>query len=227
MFSGAHRSWSGVGHVEAQAGDIIMVNPGEIHDGMPVGDGVREWRMLYLDAPLVARMAAAEGVGQFEVVRPAVHDPALAARFAQLFACATTALPDLLLIEENLLGLVMHVLRRHGLRQPQAGGTSPLVAKALARLDADPSSQVSLADLAELSGVSRFQLLRGFAREVGATPNAYLVQRRVGLARQLLAAGQSIVDAAINAGFADQSHMTRAFVRQFGVTPGRYVAAMG
>src|SRR5260370_31585975 len=54
MFSGAHRSWSGVGHVEAQAGDIIMVNPGEIHDGMPVGDGVREWRMLYLDGPLVA-----------------------------------------------------------------------------------------------------------------------------------------------------------------------------
>jgi AraC-like DNA-binding protein len=83
-----------------------------------------------------------------------------------------------------------------------------------------------LAELAELSGVSRFQLLRGFACEVGATPHAYLVQRRVGLARQLLAAGQSIVDAAINAGFADQSHMTRAFVRQFGVTPGRYVAAM-
>ena len=37
---------------------------------------------------------------------------------------------------------------------------------------------------------------------------------------------QPIVDAAINAGFADQSHMTRAFVRQFGVTPGRYVAAI-
>src|SRR5260370_27276311 len=104
-------------------------------------------------------------------------------------------------MEENLVGLVIHVLRRHGLHQPPAGGTSPLVEKALARLDADPSSQVSLAELAELSGVSRFQLLRGFAREVGATPHAYLVQRRVGLARQLLATGDSIVDAAINALF--------------------------
>jgi AraC-like DNA-binding protein len=99
------------------------------------------------------------------------------------------------------------------------------VTKALARLDANPTSPVSLAELADLSGVSRFQLLRGFAREVGATPHAYLVQQRVRLARQFLAAGKPIVDAAINAGFADQSHMTRAFVRQFGVTPGRYVAA--
>ena len=40
ILSGAHRSWSGIGHVEAHAGDIIMVNPGEMHDGMPIG-GVR------------------------------------------------------------------------------------------------------------------------------------------------------------------------------------------
>jgi AraC-like DNA-binding protein len=41
-----------------------------------------------------------------------------------------------------------------------------------------------------------------------------------------LADGRPIAEAAIDAGFADQSHMTRAFVRQFGVTPGRYVAAL-
>jgi AraC-like DNA-binding protein len=33
-------------------------------------------------------------------------------------------------------------------------------------------------------------------------------------------------EAALIAGFADQSHMSRAFVRQFGVTPGRYQAAL-
>ncbi len=226
MFSGAHRSWSGVGHVEAQAGDTIMVNPGEMHDGMPVGGGgVREWRMLYFDPSLVAQIAASGGVDQCEVVRPAVHDPALAERFAQLFVHVTASPPDDLPLEESLLGLVMHVMRQHGLRQLPSRRPSPSVTKALARLDADPASPVSLAELADLSGVSRFQLLRGFAREVGATPHAYLVQQRVRLARQFLAAGHPIVNAAINAGFADQSHMTRAFVRQFGVTPGRYVAA--
>jgi AraC-like DNA-binding protein len=46
---------------------------------------------------------------------------------------------------------------------------------------------ISLAELAALSGVSRFQLLRGFAREVGTTPHAYLIQRRMSLVRHLLA----------------------------------------
>jgi AraC-like DNA-binding protein len=68
--------------------------------------------------------------------------------------------------------------------------------------------------------------LRGFVREIGITPHAYLVQRRVRLARQLLANGQTPVQAAIQAGFADQSHMTRAFVRQLGVTPSRYRTAI-
>ena len=36
MTSGAQRSWSVIGQVESEAGDVIMVNPGEMHDGMPV-----------------------------------------------------------------------------------------------------------------------------------------------------------------------------------------------
>jgi AraC-like DNA-binding protein len=124
-----------------------------------------------------------------------------------------------------LLLPLMHIVRRHGMARPSASGPSPRVAKAIQRLDSAPEAPVSLAELAELSGVSRFQLLRGFAREVGITPHAYLVQRRVCLARQLLAKGQTPVQAAMQTGFADQSHMTRAFLRQIGVTPSRYQAA--
>ena len=124
-----------------------------------------------------------------------------------------------------MLRSLMHVLRRHGLARPSSSGPSPYVAKAIERLDSAPETSVSLAELAALSGVSRFQLLRGFAREVGITPHAYLMQRRVRLARQLLANGQTPVQAAIQAGFADQSHMTRVFVRQLGITPSRYRAA--
>ena len=95
---------------------------------------------------------------------------------------------------------------------------------------ASPSATVipekSVAELAALSGVSRFQLLRGFSREVGITPHAYIIQRRVILAQRFLADGQTAAEAATQAGFSDQSHMTRAFVRQVGVTPGCYRAAV-
>lgn len=83
-----------------------------------------------------------------------------------------------------------------------------------------------LDDLAAIGGVSQFQLLRGFSRMTGLTPHAYLVQRRLQKARKLIANGVPLADAAHAAGFADQSHMTRLFVRTYGMSPGVYAAAM-
>ena len=47
MAFGAHRSWSDMGYVSAGAGEVVMVNPGEIHDGAPLEEAVRGWRMIY------------------------------------------------------------------------------------------------------------------------------------------------------------------------------------
>jgi AraC-like DNA-binding protein len=207
-------------------GDVIMVNPGEMHDGVPLDGYARGWRMIYLDPALVAREVKVEIVNQVEVVRPVTRDPLLASHFARLFACLTTSRLDPLATEECLLRSLIYMLWQHGTMRPSFDGSSPSVAKAIQRLDSALDESVSLAELAALSGVSRFQLLRGFAREIGVTPHAYLVQRRVRLARRLLADGQTPAQAAVQAGFADQSHMTRAFVRQFGVMPGRYRAAV-
>jgi AraC-like DNA-binding protein len=223
---GAQRSWSGVGLVSASAGDVIMSNPGEMHDGVPLDSNPRRWRMIYIDPVLVAREVEEDAVGPVGIVRPVAHDPLLTGLFARLFACLTDPQSDRLARDESLLRSLMHILRHHAVARSSSSGPSPCVAKAVQRLDSSPETSVSLAELAALSGVSRFQLLRGFAHEVGITPHAYLVQRRVRLARQLLASGQTPVQTAIQAGFADQSHMTRAFVRQLGITPSRYRAAI-
>src|SRR5580658_2379208 len=50
---GAQRSWSGRGMVEAGEGDVLTVNPGEVHDGAPIGDAGRSWRILYFDPGLI------------------------------------------------------------------------------------------------------------------------------------------------------------------------------
>ncbi|HEY6404164.1 MAG TPA: AraC family transcriptional regulator [Blastocatellia bacterium] len=226
MTSGAQRSWSGIGPVQASAGDVIMTNPGEIHDGVPLDGKARGWRMIYFYPDLVRQEIEEEIAGGVEIARPVMRDPLLARTFTHLFECLTNPKPDRLATEENLLRCLIHLLRRHGTARPSSRGASPCVVKAIRRMDSAPESSFSLAELAELTGVSRFQLLRGFAREVGITPHAYLVQRRVCLARRLLAAGQTPAQAAVQAGFADQSHLTRAFVRQLGITPARYRAAV-
>nr|WP_272942491.1 helix-turn-helix transcriptional regulator [Novosphingobium sp. Rr 2-17] len=79
-----------------------------------------------------------------------------------------------------------------------------------------------MADLAGESGLSRFQVVRGFKRAFGLAPHAYLLQCRINLTRRLIASGLPLAEAAIASGFADQSHMTRLFARNFGVSPGAF-----
>jgi AraC-like ligand binding domain len=78
MISGAQRSWSLLGQVESEAGDVIMVNPGEMHDGIPVGGAARGWRTLYMDPTLVARKIADEAMNGEFIVRPVARDSQLA-----------------------------------------------------------------------------------------------------------------------------------------------------
>ena len=229
MTAGAQRSWSLVGEVEAETGDVLMTNPGEMHDGAPLGGDVRGWHILYLDPAVVAVEAALEGRGGDLTLRPVARDPRLAAAVARLFARLKEPRrpSDGLAVEEGAVSCLLLASQAHRIDGPRAPEPlSPPVHRALERLRDAPEAATSLAELAALSGVSRFQLLRGFLREVGATPHAYLVQLRLGLVRRHLAQRLPPADAALLAGFADQSHMTRAFVRQFGITPGRYRAAL-
>lgn len=91
-------------------------------------------------------------------------------------------------------------------------------------LEANAEQDVSLVRLAAVAGLSPFHLVRVFREAVGLPPHAYLDQVRVERAKGLLSAGLPIARAAAEAGFADQSHLTRRFKRLVGVTPGQYRA---
>ncbi|MFP3271197.1 MAG: AraC family transcriptional regulator [Paraburkholderia sp.] len=232
---GGHRSASGRGLVEARMNDAIMVNPGEVHDGSPLDERGRAWRMLYFEPALldgVALELAAQCPGvaphRVELTQPVAHDPVLKALFERLFLISVT-LPgpgDAMARLWALLQMLGHLGRHHTTLAyvPSRAPAGPIT-RAKARIDDDPAAQLTLAELAAEAGMSRFQLLRSFAQQLGLPPHAYRMQRRVVLARQWIARGATLADAAAAAGFADQSHMTRAFVRLLGVTPANYAAA--
>lgn len=225
--NGAQRSWSGVGHVEAQAGDIITVNPGEIHDGVPTG-GARGWHMIYLAPQQLTDVLTGEFSHPAELVlRPVVKDSYLNETMMMLFTEIKRNHPDTTAIEETCLLTLMRLTRFHLLTEKRSLKNSPDVQLAKQCLDDTPASTHSLEHLAGLCGISKFQLIRSFSRDMGITPHAYLTQLRVRLARQLLTEGKRPAEVADIVGFADQSHLTRAFVRHFAVTPGRFQAMTG
>lgn len=220
--AGAQRSWSGRGTVEAGAGDLITVNPGEVHDGAPIGES-RTWAMLYVAPPHMAAIVSDlnEGArGTMEFSDPVVRDDLVAKRFAAAYAAQIGHANQVL--EEQLILLVAGLLHQAS----ALAATRSALAHAKARIDDDPAGDHPLAALAQEAGSSRFQTLRGFARLTGLTPHAYVVQRRLDLARAMIRRGAALADAASAAGFADQSHFHRSFMRRYGLTPGNYAAVM-
>jgi AraC-like DNA-binding protein len=223
MLSGAHRSWSCVGQVEAFEGDVIMVNPGEVHDGAPMGGVPRSWRMLYIE-PSLAQAAIAEESAKVPEVRPAVKDEALAVLVRALFAAVANPGWERLAKEEALVRTLASAFARHGSEPINHAPPTAPVRRVMERLSDEHCGHVSLAGLACLAGVSRFHLLRSFVRQTGLTPHAYLRQRRLSLAKPMLRTKMPLSMIAQDLGFADQSHFTRVFKRQFGITPGQYRA---
>ena len=84
------------------------------------------------------------------------------------------------------------------------------------------NESVSLDELMALTRLSRFHLVRAFALHTGIPPHAYQLKLRIERACVLLRAGVTAAEAAIQVGFADQSHFTRHFKRIRRITPGQY-----
>ncbi|MGY4399023.1 AraC-like DNA-binding protein [Sphingomonas sp. UYAg733] len=223
MLAGAQRSWSGRGTVEAAAGDLITVNPGEVHDGTPIGES-RAWAMLYLAPDRVMAIISdirGNNRGDMEFTDPVVRNHRAADRFAAAYAGLTGGDRDS--VEERLMLLIAGLLR--DAKAPRSIA-QPSLSHAKARIDDDPAGHHPLSELALETGAGRFQTLRGFARLTGLTPHAYVVQRRLDIARSMIRNGAALADAANAAGFADQSHFHRSFTRRYGLTPGAYAVAM-
>lgn len=234
ILRGAQKSLSGRGVVEASAGDVITVNPDEVHDGSPVGDQGRSWKMLYFDqAALNAAINdLTEGrITAGELSYPVINDRVAAKRFLELFqtvinssGVSSQGADSEIEMREHLLILLSRLFDH----LPCEGmGSIPATMELVrTRIDDAPADNVLLEELAVLAGVSQFQLIRGFKRLTGLTPHAYLVPRRLHHARIMISKGITLSECAYAAGFADQSHMTRLFVRAYGFSPGNYARAV-
>lgn len=112
-----------------------------------------------------------------------------------------------------------------GLRR--SGRHHPSVRRAREFLHDSFAANVSLDDLARATNLSKFHLARCFRECTGMAPHQYQKLLRLQAARRLLETGQTVRSAANTAGFADASHLTRAFREWLGVSPGQWALAAG
>jgi AraC family transcriptional regulator len=135
-----------------------------------------------------------------------------------------------LLIETLADALAVRLLNNFSsLGAPSGRGSNPskgLDARRLQRvldyIDVNLPNEITIDELAAAASLSRFHFSRMFKATTGQSPNRFIGQRRLELAKSHLANGSPISQVAFDCGFSSESNFARSFRRATGFTPGRY-----
>lgn len=212
----------------APSGVISAVEPGAMHNARGVEEN---WEFLNFLVPLgVARSAVAE-ISDSEKLpgfaQRVILDHEMARRLVLLHTRLQASQDPLARRSATVLTLTEFFRRHSTVRTSSMNGATPrhTVQRARELLQDSYGDRITLDELAICAGLSPFHFLRVFVQELGVTPHAYLNQIRVREAKRMLSAGAPCAQVALECGFCDQSHMTRAFKRVSGITPGQYQSA--
>jgi AraC-like DNA-binding protein len=223
---GVQRFWCCGATHDSLPGNVIVIPPGEAHDGESGTEGGYTYRMFYVS---IGRM--------IELASDACDRPA-----------SSLQLRHSCLLRDPTLAHELNAAWKAMDAQPTSLTTDELFSRVFARLDARHDQTVArprwlderglqrvreylrehvhehvrLDDLATMASMSRFQLTRQFEKAYGLPLHAYHVHLRLSEAKKRLRVGIPIATVAADLGFADQSHLNRRFKGAFGMTPGEW-----
>jgi AraC-like DNA-binding protein len=208
-------------------GRAILIEPGAVHDGHAQDDTGFTYGMLYLPQPWVGDMMRARGHNDASVLRPSFHhtlNDNVQLRDAIHRAFVAILHAEGRLARDQRLDALLDRLAAHLQHRPasQRHDAPTQLDRARDYLHEQRARDIGLAELAGHAGIDRFRLTRQFSRAFGMSPHAYLVRLRLREARRLLASGCTPAQAAMDVGFADQSHLGRWFQRAYRMTPAAY-----
>ena len=131
--------------------------------------------------------------------------------------------PDLLFVEESVIGVLSDVVSRTYDDDPASRATGAAVAaRVRAHLGRTFLLKESVGELSAAVGISPFHLCRVFRRETGYSIHRYRTELRLRWSLQPLADGVDILTVALAAGFSHHSHFTTAFRRTFALRPSEF-----
>ncbi|MFF0729541.1 helix-turn-helix domain-containing protein [Streptomyces sp. NPDC004134] len=186
-----------------------------------------ELLLLGMEPAWLEQMAAEDGRrGRFELV-PRFHftDPLLTMLMERLASeYARPGPADSLYAQALVQAAAAVVVRRASEGRGTAARDGAMPSRRLAQvmdyIHANLAERMALAELAAVAGVSTSHFTRLFRASTGQSPHQFVLQQRLERARRaLLHTRRPIADIATEAGFADQSHLTRMMRRHGGITP--------
>lgn len=207
------------------SGDMLLFNPYVPHTCWQMDGGVLDYRCLNIEADVMSD-AAEEITGR----RFAPHFREQVARRDALVPVLrelhTMILDGGCLLRKQELFYIFMADLINGFAEESALRGSNCESKEIADIcgfiDSNYTRNITLDELAALSGRGKYSLLRLFSKEKGITPYKYLETVRINRAKELLEQGEPLTETALRTGFSDQSHFTNFFKKFIGLTPKQY-----
>lgn len=205
-------------------GDILLFQPGDNHSCVQCGGGTFDYRGFNITKETMMNLMK-EVTGEQMLpgfTKSVVQDSELICYLRELHQAVMNDRMELEK-EESLLFMISLLTIRYG---KPFNGCIPECREELEKIcsfiQERYAERIDLEQLCQYAGLSKSTLLRSFAKGKGVTPYRYLQSIRVNEAKKLLEQRKSPIEAAMQTGFADQSHFTNAFHMFLGLSPGSY-----
>lgn len=225
-------------HVEGKTyhlepGDLLLINPQELHQPLVQPGGVYERIVLWIDRGFLAGLCQpgmdlttcfdtehSNLLHPPKVLRTVIHD--LLENMTKEYY--SQELGGALYAEGLLLQLMVMVnrLASQGGRTVRAQETD-LVSRVVSFISSHYQENITLESLSKEFYVSKYYLSHEFSRRTGTSVYQYVILKRLMQARELIAAGQAPGEAYKSCGFGDYANFYRAFKAEYGISPRQIV----
>ena len=221
-----------------EPGDLLLINPMELHRPIVGKSGLYERIVLWVDRAWLEKFSdeSASLTQCFDgalsthtnLLRPSAGQRAsVRSRLSELvqesygdggYAGTQYATGVLLQFMAELNRMALHT----GGQEPAPNEPETLVSRVLAYVSAHYSEELSLEALAQMFYVSKYHLSHEFSRAVGVGVYRYVMLKRLQMARQMLAEGMAPGEVCTACGFRDYTNFYRAFRTEYGAGPREY-----
>ncbi len=205
---------------------LFTVNPGDVHDGRSALSNGYRYSTIFIPPELLSPFVSSSVQVRFN---SPLNEDLQASRLVQkLFVSLRSSHPEEIVIQERFHEMLDYLMTTHTNQTPDSlpHYSHPAISRGCDFINDMATETISLDDIATAVGLSPYHFLRLFKKQTGLSPHGYLLNRRLHLARAAIEQGSPLADAAIDAGFFDQSHFSKHFKAAFGLTPGKFKNAI-
>ena len=207
----------------ARRGEIHILYPDELHDGAAGTEDGFGYRIAYIDPWLLQQALGGRGL---PFVRDPVQTPNTAWRsFLDKLWQAEVCDDEILRVEFAVEAVDCLEAATGKPTDPRGPISMRGLNRAREAIADNPACGLRATQLEQLADMDRWSLARGFRAAFGTSPTRYRTMRQLERVRDRIEAGVPLAQAALEAGFSDQSHMTRRFREAFGMSPRQWKLA--